>query len=361
MVGEVDRGRCESGNGRNRSLDGRRNCDGRKGRSRRRMERRILLLAVACAVVAVISLGVGRYPLSPAKVVQTLFGGGTSQERTVVLRIRLPRIMAAALIGAGLALAGQTMQMVFRNPLVSPDVLGTSTAAGFGASISLLLGLSTLAVTVNAFIFGVASVVLVWAIGSRVKGEQTMGLILIGMVVSSLFSAGTSFVKLIADPNNILPAITYFLMGSLAGCSFQDLQIIAVPMVISFATLLLVSWKLNILSLSEDEAKSLGVNTRLLRSVAIGASTLMTASAVAVSGQIGWVGLIVPHMARRITGSNATYSLPASMFFGATFLIIVDNVSRTATTAEIPIGILTAFIGAPFFLYLILKENRHEA
>ena len=307
------------------------------------------------------SLGIGRYPISPIRVMQTLLGGGNAQEKAVVLKIRLPRIIAATLIGAGLALAGQTMQMIFRNPLVSPDVLGTSTAAGFGASISLLLGLSTLAVTVNAFIFGVASVVLVWSIGSRVKGEQTMGLILIGMVVSSLFSAGTSFVKLIADPNNILPAITYFLMGSLAGCSFQDLQIIAVPMVISFATLLLVSWKLNILSLSEDEAKSLGVNTRLLRSVAIGASTLMTASAVAVSGQIGWVGLIVPHMARRTTGSNATYSLPASMLFGATFLIIVDNVSRTATTAEIPIGILTAFIGAPFFLYLILKENRHEA
>ena len=322
---------------------------------------RILVLAIAFVVVAVVSLGIGRYPISPIRVMQTLLGGGNAQEKAVVLKIRLPRIIAATLIGAGLALAGQTMQMIFRNPLVSPDVLGTSTAAGFGASISLLLGLSTLAVTVNAFIFGVASVVLVWSIGSRVKGEQTMGLILIGMVVSSLFSAGTSFVKLIADPNNILPAITYFLMGSLAGCSFQDLQIIAVPMVISFATLLLVSWKLNILSLSEDEAKSLGVNTRLLRSVAIGASTLMTASAVAVSGQIGWVGLIVPHMARRTTGSNATYSLPASMLFGATFLIIVDNVSRTATTAEIPIGILTAFIGAPFFLYLILKENRHEA
>lgn len=322
---------------------------------------RILVLAVVFVVVAVVSLGIGRYPISPIRVVQTLFGGGNAQEKAVVLKIRLPRIIAATLIGAGLALAGQTMQMIFRNPLVSPDVLGTSTAAGFGASISLLLGLSTLAVTVNAFIFGVASVILVWAIGSRVRGEQTMGLILIGMVVSSLFSAGTSFIKLIADPNNILPAITYFLMGSLAGCSFQDLQIIAVPMVISFATLLLVSWKLNILSLSEDEAKSLGVNTRLLRSVAIGASTLMTASAVAVSGQIGWVGLIVPHMARKITGSNATYSLPASMLFGATFLIIVDNVSRTATTAEIPIGILTAFIGAPFFLYLILKENRHEA
>jgi len=322
---------------------------------------RILVLAIVFVVVAVVSLGIGRYPISPIRVVQTLLGGGNAQEKAVVLKIRLPRIIAATLIGAGLALAGQTMQMIFRNPLVSPDVLGTSTAAGFGASISLLLGMSTLAVTVNAFIFGVASVVLVWAIGARIKGEQTMGLILIGMVVSSLFSAGTSFIKLIADPNNILPAITYFLMGSLAGCSFQDLQVIAIPMAISFATLLLVSWKLNILSLSEDEARSLGVNTRLLRSVAIGASTLMTASAVAVSGQIGWVGLIVPHMARRITGSNATYSLPASMLFGATFLIIVDNVSRTATTAEIPIGILTAFIGAPFFLYLILKENRHEA
>jgi len=322
---------------------------------------RVLILAIIFIIVAVVSLGIGRYPISPIRVVQTFFGRGTAQERAVVLKIRLPRIIAASLIGAGLALAGQTMQMIFRNPLVSPDVLGTSTAAGFGASISLLLGFSTLAVTINAFIFGIASVILVWAIGSKVRGEQTMGLILIGMVVSSLFSAGTSFVKLIADPNNILPAITYFLMGSLAGCNFKDLQIIAIPMVISFATLLLVSWKLNILSLSEDEARSLGVNTKRLRSVAIGASALMTASAVAVSGQIGWVGLIVPHMVRKIIGSNASYSLPSSMLFGATFLIIVDNVSRTATTAEIPIGILTAFIGAPFFLYLILRETRYEA
>lgn len=180
-------------------------------------------------------------------------------------------------------------------------------------------------------------------------------------MVSSLFSAGTSFVKLIADPNNILPAITYFLMGSLAGCNFQDLQVITIPMVFSFAILLLVSWKLNILSLSEDEARSLGVNTKRLRAVAIGASALMTASAVAVSGQIGWIGLIIPHIARKIVGANTTYSIPASMLLGASFLIAVDNVSRTATTAEIPIGILTAFIGAPFFLYLVLKETRHEA
>lgn len=321
---------------------------------------RVVIFAVIFIIVAIVSLGIGRYPISPIRVIQTFFGGGNAQERTVVLKIRLPRIIAASLIGAGLALAGQTMQMIFRNPLVSPDVLGTSTAAGFGASISLLLGFSTLTVTINAFIFGIASVILVWAIGSRVRGEQTMGLILIGMVVSSLFSAGTSFIKLIADPNNILPAITYFLMGSLAGCNLKDLQVIAVPMVISFATLLLVSWKLNILSLSEDEARSLGVNTRRLRSVAIGASALMTASAVAVSGQIGWVGLIVPHIVRKIIGNNASYSIPSSMLFGATFLIIVDNVSRTATTAEIPIGILTAFIGAPFFLYLILRETRYE-
>lgn len=317
----------------------------------------IALLALAFAIVAVVSLGVGRYPMSPLRVLHTLIGGGSAQERAVVFKIRMPRILAATLIGAGLALAGQTMQVVFRNPLVSPDVLGTSTAAGFGAAVSLLMGLPTIAVTMNAFAFGVASVVVVCIIGSKVKGEQTMGLILIGMVVSSLFSASTSFIKLIADPNNTLPAITYFLMGSLAGCNLQDLQVIAVPIVVSFATLLLVSWKLNMLSLSEDEARSLGVNTRLLRCTAIAASALMTASSVAVSGQIGWVGLIVPHMARRIAGSNTTKSLPSSMLLGATFLIVVDDVSRTATTAEIPIGILTAFIGAPFFLYLILRTR----
>ena len=329
---------------------------------------KVMLLGFATLLVAIVALGIGRYWLSPLEIIKVLIqqisGHNLGMDRNavaVVMHIRLPRILASLLLGAGLALSGQTFQMIFRNPLVSPDVLGTSTAAGFGASLSLLLGLPSLLVSVNAFVAGIAALILIYAIASRTKREQTLGLILVGMVVSSLFSAATSFVKLIADPNNVLPAITYFLMGTLSGTSLESLGMIALPVGLSIAVLLLLSWKINLLSLSEDEARSIGVNTRLIRAIAITCATIITACSVAVAGNIGWVGLIIPHISRMTVSNDARYSFPSTVFIGASFLTLVDCVSRAAATIEIPIGILTAFIGAPFFLFLLFREVRYDS
>ena len=329
---------------------------------------RVVVLGLVTVVVAIVSLGIGRYYIGPLGIVKVLLQGISGRyygmdknAMAVVLNIRLPRIAASMLLGAGLAISGQTFQMIFRNPLVSPDVLGTSSAASFGASLALLLGLSALMVSITAFAAGIIALFLIYTIASRTRREQTLSLILVGMVVSSIFSAATSFVKLIADPNNVLPAITYFLMGSLSGVGSGDLALVAVPVLVSIAVLLVLSWKINLLSLSEDEARSIGVNTRLVRAVAIVCATVITASSVAVAGNIGWVGLIIPHISRMLVSNDARYSFPSSVFFGASFLTVVDCVSRAASTIEIPIGILTAFIGAPFFLDLLFREVRYDS
>ena len=329
---------------------------------------RVVVLGLVTVVVVIVSLGIGRYYIGPLGIVKVLLQGISGRyygmdknAMAVVLNIRLPRIAASMLLGAGLAISGQTFQMIFRNPLVSPDVLGTSSAASFGASLALLLGLSALMVSITAFAAGIVALFLIYTIASRTRREQTLSLILVGMVVSSIFSAATSFVKLIADPNNVLPAITYFLMGSLSGVGSGDLALVAVPVLVSIAVLLVLSWKINLLSLSEDEARSIGVNTRLVRAVAIVCATVITASSVAVAGNIGWVGLIIPHISRMLVSNDARYSFPSSVFFGASFLTVVDCVSRAASTIEIPIGILTAFIGAPFFLYLLFREVRYDS
>lgn len=334
----------------------------------RRAGIKVITLGIATILVAVVALGIGRYWISPLGIIkvliQQLSGLSLGMDRNavaVVTHIRLPRILTSLLLGAGLALSGQTFQMIFRNPLVSPDVLGTSTAAGFGASLSLLLGLSSVLVSVNAFIAGMIALALIYTIASRTRREQTLGLILVGMVVSSLFSAATSFVKLIADPNNVLPAITYFLMGTLSGTDIRALGMVAIPVGLSIAVLLALSWKINLLSLSEDEARSIGVNTKLIRAIAITCATVITACSVAVAGNIGWVGLVIPHISRMTVSNDARYSFPSTVFLGASFLTVVDCVSRTAATIEIPIGILTSFIGAPFFLFLLFREVRYDS
>ncbi|MBR6348350.1 MAG: iron ABC transporter permease [Spirochaetales bacterium] len=335
---------------------------------KRKTRLRILVLGIAAAVLAVLSLGIGRYWLNPVDIIkvlaQRISGRDLGMSRNavaVIMNIRMPRILASLLLGAGLALSGQTFQMIFRNPLVSPDVLGTSSASSFGASLALLLGLTSFMVSFLAFACGIAALLLIYTLASRTKREQTLSLILVGMVVSSLFSAATSFVKLVADPENVLPAITYFLMGSLSGINYPALKLIVLPMGVSFAVLLLLSWKINLLSLSEDEARSLGVNTKLIRAVAVTCATVLVACSVSVAGNIGWVGLIVPHISRMLVSNDARYSFPSSMFIGASILTVVDCVSRAAATIEIPIGILTAFIGAPFFLLLLFREVRYDS
>ena len=332
------------------------------------------ILPLAFIVVFSLSFLVGRFPVNPftalkillSKVIEAItigrfsLSGWSGAEEAVVVSIRFPRIALASLIGAALAVSGASYQGMFRNPMVSPDLLGASTGAGFGAAIAILLGGSYFAITLSSFFFGLLAVALAVAISSRSRIETTLSLVLAGVMVSSLFSSSTSAVKLVADTNDQLPAITYWLMGSLASVKLKDLSFAVWPIVIGLVPVLLLRWRINILTLGEDEARSMGLNTKALRLLVVVCSTLMTAGAVSVSGMIGWVGLVIPHFSRLIYGDDYSVTLPTSAFMGATFLLAVDDLARIATTAEIPLGILTSFVGAPVFLYLIAKGGRRN-
>lgn len=259
----------------------------------------------------------------------------------------------SVLVGACLSAAGAAYQGVFQNPMAAPDVLGASAGAGFGAALAIYVGLSSMYITFAAFGMSLLTVVLVFWVSRHAKGERVLGLVLAGIMVSSLFQAGTSFIKLAADPTNKLPEITYWLMGSLSGAKWSELGFVIWPMLLGLVPLFLLRWRLNVLAMGDDEARAMGVDAGRLRIWLIIAATLVTAASVSVSGMIGWIGLVIPHMVRRICGSDYRWLMPCSMLGGGTFLLIVDNVSRNVTTSGIPIGILTAFIGAPFFLWLI--------
>ena len=241
--------------------------------------------------------------------------------------------------------------------MAAPDILGATSGAAFGAALAILIGASSRVIMVMAFFFSLLTVGLVYLLSLRARGNKVVGLILSGIMVSSIFSAGTSFIKLVADPTNQLPAITYWLMGSLSGITNKDLKIVLLPMVIGLIALYLFRWKINVLTLGDNEAQTIGINTNVVRLYVIVFSTLITAASVSVSGMIGWVGLVIPHLSRKIIGNNYKYLMPASMIFGALFLLIVDNISRNLMAVEIPLGILTAFVGAPFFIYLITRRG----
>ena len=294
------------------------------------------LLALAAALLALFLLSFvwGRYDVPLPEVVRILLSRLFPVRQTwsdnmaiAVLNVRLPRILLACLVGASLSAAGTAYQSVFRNPMAAPDILGASSGACFGAALAILMGLQRFGVTALAFAASLATVALVYVVARRIRGNQVVNLLLSGIMISSLFSAGTSYIKLVADPTNQLPAITYWLMGSLSGTR------------------------------SEEEARSMGVNTTALRLVVILCATVLTAASVAVSGMIGWVGLVIPHLTRKLVGSNCRVLLPASMLLGAIFLLLVDNVSRNLLAVEIPIGILMAFVGAPFFIYLMTRKE----
>ena len=336
----------------------------------------VLPLAALLAGIFFLSFLIGRYRVPALQVLRLLtdrflslisFGRWglaptwTAEEASVVVQIRLPRILSAALIGAALSAAGASYQAMFRNPMVSPDLLGASTGACFGAALAILLGASYAVITASSFLFGLAAVGLTYLVGRLSRIRSTLAMVLAGMMVGSLFSAGTSFIKLVADTTDQLPAITYWLMGALTAVRLDDLHFAMVPILCGLIPLFFLRWRLNLLSVSEAEARSMGVNTRLLRLLVILCATLATAASVSISGMIGWVGLVIPHMMRRLVGSDYRYLMPASLLGGSIFLLIVDNVSRNAATSGIPIGILTAFIGAPFFLWLITgKGDQHE-
>jgi iron complex transport system permease protein len=274
------------------------------------------------------------------------------------MQIRLPRILAAIIIGACLALAGGSFQGLFRNPLISPDILGVSAGAGFGAALAILLGSNDIVIQIFAFCFGILSVGIAYFVSMMVKGNRILSLILAGIAVSSLTSACLSLSKYVADPNNQLPAITYWLMGSLASVNMNSLFVAAIPMIIGMVILLLMRWRFNILAMGEEEAQAMGVDTNRARLLVTVCCTMMTAAAVCISGTIGWVGLVIPHISRMIVGPDHKRLLPVIVLLGASYLLIIDNIARTITNAEIPIGILTSMIGAPVFIYMLSRQGR---
>lgn len=324
-----------------------------------------LIFTAALIAAFLLSFSIGRYGVPVKQVVRILLSRianieqtWTREMETVVINIRLPRILLACLVGCSLSAAGTAYQGVFNNPMASPDILGAANGAAFGAALAILLGGNKAVVTGTAFVASLLSVLVVFLLARFATGIKTVNLILGGMVVGSLFTAGTSYIKLVADPGDQLPAITYWLMGSLSGARLKELGVIAIPMVIGLVPLLLVRWRINVLTLGEDEARALGIHTTRLRFVVILSATLLTAASIATSGMIGWVGLVIPHLCRKLTGGDFRRLLPSSCVLGALFLLIVDNVSRSLLAVEIPIGILTAFIGAPFFIHLILRREK---
>jgi len=322
--------------------------------------------ALALVLLTVLAFALGRFPLSASELAQLaankLFGASYSippSVETVVLQVRAPRILAALLVGAALAAAGTAYQGMFRNPLVSPDILGVSAGAALGAVLGIFFSQSALVIQIGAFAGGLAAVGAVYAVGANVRRhDPILSLILAGIVLGTLIGACIALLKYLADPYNQLPAITYWLLGSLAAVAPGDLALAAPFALAGLVPLYLLRWRMNLLSLADDEARALGVPVGRLRLAVVCAATLMTAAAVAISGIIGWVGLLIPHAARMLVGPEFSRLLPLSMMLGAAFLLAVDTLARTVAPIEVPPGVLTALIGTPFFLWLFATARR---
>jgi iron complex transport system permease protein len=317
-----------------------------------------LMLAALAVMSVTLALISGAYHLDLAQVIALIAQPDTlsPEDRIVFWQIRLPRILATLLLGAALAGAGTTYQDMFRNPLVSPDILGVSAGAGLGACTAILLGLPMVLIQLYAFCGGLLVVAGVWLITRRVRRhDPVLTLVLVGIALGTLCGAGISLIKILADPYTQLPSITFWLLGGLSSVTLRDLSV-AMPVILTgMVPLLLLRWRMNLLTLSDDEARSLGINVARLRLGLIVCATLITASTVAIAGIIGWIGLVVPHIGRLLTGNNHQQLLPVAMGIGAILLLVTDTLARAASSTEIPLSILTAFVGAPFFLLLLLR------
>ena len=325
------------------------------------------LLSGALAAALIAGAAVGPYALSPGEVVQLITARLTgtlepSAAGTVLFSIRLPRVMAAALVGAALAGAGAAYQTIFRNPLVSPDILGVSAGAGLGAVLGILFGMPVLVIQFMGFAGGLATVGLVVAVAALLRGQaEVLVMVLTGIALGALAGAGIAMVKVLADPEQQLPAITFWLLGSLSGVVPEDLIYAFAPVLLGIAPLVVLAWRIGVMAMGEDESRALGVETGRLRLLVIGCATLVTAAAVAISGIVGWVGLMVPHMARFMVGARFDRLMPASVLLGATFLVLVDTAARSVAATEVPLGVLTALIGAPMFVWLLARGRREWA
>lgn len=321
----------------------------------------IVLLIFFPIILFFASFLMGRYPISPIDVISTILSPIfpqleiSSKITTIVFEIRLPRIVAALVVGTCLAMAGAAFQSIFKNPLVSSDLLGVSNGAGFGAALAILISGGNVITQIFAFVFGLISVSITYLISRSYKAGGILVLVLSGVAISAFFNSLISAIKFIADPDDKLPEIVYWLMGSLASVTMDKLLMIAIPVIAGAIILLLLRWHMNLLAMGDEEAQSLGINPVKVRLLIIAGCTLLTSAAVSISGIIGWIGLIIPHMARMIVGPDNKILIPASLSLGASFLLLVDNISRAVISIEIPIGILTAIIGVPIFLYLLKR------
>lgn len=329
----------------------------------------IIILVIILIATFFLSFTIGRYAISLPELMNIFIGKllnlpitWDETMETVLFNVRIPRILAAILIGAALSTSGATYQGLFKNPMVSPDILGASAGAGFGAALAILMSLDIVGIQLSAFIIGIVAVFLTYTISKIIARSNNVVLVLIltGMVVSALFSSFISVTKYVADPESKLSAITFWLMGGLSSIMAKDTLSLLIPFFLGIVPLFLLSWKLNVLSFSDEEAQAMGIDTGKVRLIIIVCSTLLTASAVSICGIIGWIGLIIPHIARLIVGPNYKILLLVSMLIGSTFLLGVDDIARSAFVKEIPLGILTSIIGAPFFIYLLLKSSKRS-
>lgn len=330
----------------------------------RRFLPRLIAMALGLLAVILLSLCMGRYAITPGTVFRVLASRVAAivptwdpTVDTVVWQVRMPRALSAALVGAVLGCGGAVFQSLFHNPLVSPYVLGVSSGSGLGAALAILLGAGTAVTQVSAFATGMVAVSLTWFIARSRHDRSHVTLVLAGFVVGSFFSSLVSAVEYVADPSTKLPQIIFWLMGSLASVQWRELRWVACVSLPCLLTILLLRWKLNVLSMGDDEARALGENPVVMRLVFIILTTMMTAVSVALSGVIGWVGLVVPHVARGIAGPDSRRLIPASILLGAAYMVIIDGIARTATTAEIPLGILTGIVGAPAFALLLQRAR----
>lgn len=341
---------------------------GEAARPRRKSNKAVYVgLSVVFVAIVLVSLAIGRYPIPLGDVIATLFAKltGTAANvdptsQSVLLDLRLPRILVAAIVGAGLSCAGAVYQGLFRNPMVSPDILGASAGAGFGAALGILLSFGGVGVEILAFLFGLLAVAVTYFLSSVLVRtlSSVLVLVLAGMVIGNLFIAFTSAVKFVADPNSQLPEITFWLMGGLSAVRATDLPWLAGAFVVGVGVLMSLRWRLNVMACGEEEALSLGVDVRRMRYLTIAFATLLTSSAVAVAGMVGWVGLIIPHLARFLVGSDHRVLVPTSMLLGGSFLLLVDGLCRSVYTTEIPLSIVTSVIGAPLFIWLVARQRR---
>ncbi len=330
-----------------------------------RRKYRLLMLGMFAAMAGIflLSFWVGYYPLTPSQVIAAFLskfgyqGDVLPQAVTIFWNIRLPRILSAAFIGASLAVAGSTYQGMFRNPLVSPDILGVSSGASLGAAFAILMGCANWVIQLSAFAGGIAAVAASYMISRKSAHSQTLSLVLTGSMIMALCNAGVTMIKYVADPNDVLQQITFWLMGSLTKTNMDSFQWSVVPMAIGLMTILFFRWQINLLTLDEEEARSLGINIRFFRVLFIIASTLLSAAAVCLGGLIGWVGLMIPHMARALVGVDYGRVIPVSAMLGAGYLILMDDLARSILSMELPLGVVTAIMGAPFFVHLIIKRQ----